>query len=111
MNCILYGEQMEKVRKKKTRDLVTSLKTWEKEQCKFSFRGIKKHETNTGNPFSAFKIDKKEMAFDEPICLGFINLKISKLHMNQIYYDVLKFLVVKSSLVCFTLSRHWFFHV
>ena len=66
-------------------DFITSFEKCEREQSEISFRGLKKHETKTGNPFFVFNFDKKEMTFNEPFYLGFSNSKKSKLQMHELY--------------------------
>ena len=57
-----------------------------KQQSKLTFNGI--HKSNTKHDSYTFK--QNEVLMDKPIYLGYAELKLSKLHIIETYYDKLQ---------------------
>ena len=83
-----YGKTMENVRNPLELQIIKKddFKNSIKQQYKLTFNGIHKSYENC----DSYVFNKIEVVMDTPIYLGFAALELSKLHMYEIYYDILQ---------------------
>ena len=69
------------------------MKNVNENNVKSSFKDSKKSDRsrkNSDDPFSEFESDKRQMTFEKPFHLGVKNLKLSKLLIYELYYDIMQ---------------------
>ena len=83
-----FGKLLENVRNRLQIDLITkdNVKKIIYQQSKLTFKGINKSYENCDS--STFK--QNQVVMDKGIYVGFAILELSKLHMNETYYDTLQ---------------------
>ena len=88
LNNAFYGKTMENVRNRLKKKFIKRDDYREiiKQQSKLTFNGIHKSYENC----DSYTFKQNEVLMDMPIYLGFTVLKLSKLHMYETYYDILR---------------------
>jgi hypothetical protein len=86
MNNAPYGKTMEDVKNHMDFELVTDVKRYNKVVNEPTW----KHTTIINENIVGVEKAKKEIYLNKPIAIGVAVLDLSKLHMYQFYYDVLK---------------------
>ena len=88
LNNAAFGKFLENVRKRLGLELIKKgdIKKIIKQQSKLTFNGIQKSYEN----YDSYTFNKNEVVMDKAIYVGFAILELSKLHMNETYYDTLQ---------------------
>ena len=88
LNNAFYGKAMENVRNRCTIDFFKKDETDKiiNQQSKSTFNGIHKSFENC----DSYTCKQKDVFMDKPIYLGFAILELSKLYINETYYDTLQ---------------------
>lgn len=86
MNNAMFGKSIENIRKRMSLELVTSQKRLDKLVCKPTFL----NRTIYNDSLAAVSCSKESILFNKPIYIGFTVLELSKVHMYDFHYHVMK---------------------
>jgi len=86
LNNAMFGKTMENVRNRLNLELVQNEKRLKRLICKPNF----KNRIDYSKTFCAVECSKESVLFNKPIYVGFSVLELSKLHMYDFHYCVMK---------------------
>jgi len=86
LNNSIFGKTMENVEKRIEVKLITNERKFLKQVCKPNYKGHKIFS----NDLVAVNMNKTEIFYNKPVIVGFSILELSKLHMYNFHYNVMK---------------------
>lgn len=86
MNNAMFGKSIENLRKRMNLELVTTQKRLDKLVCKPTFLD----RTIYSESLAAVSCSKESILFNKPVYIGFTVLELSKAHMYEFHYKIMK---------------------